>query len=314
MIKVIQCPQPVLHLKYHSPAADKMSSQKKVSIICVVICAFCFGTMEIALKIGAASFTPLQITFLRFLLGGIVLLPFALVDLKRRAYHLTKSDWAYLTILAVTGMCVSMTLCQTGLLHSNANTAAVIICSNPVFTMIFAHFLVNDRFTKRKALVLVLSLLGMIFVSNPMDMAEGNTPEGIICVFVAAVLFGLFSAIGKKRVAVLGGMVQNSFSFLIGAVLMLIGLVATGQPVAEGITVSTLPVLLYAGIVVTGLGYWSYLKAIELAGPSFASVAFFIKPVIACIFSAIILSEEITWTTVLGVILVLVGSIINMRK
>lgn len=291
-----------------------MNREKRISIICVVICAFCFGTMEIALKIGAASFTPLQITFLRFFLGGIVLLPFALRDLKKRGHRLTRGDVLYLTILAVTGICISMTLCQVGLLKSNANTAAVIICSNPVFTMIFAHFLVNDRFTKRKAVVLVLSLLGLVFVANPFDMAEGNTPEGILCVLTAAVLFGLFSAIGKMRVAVLGGLTQNSFSFLIGSAILFAALLISGQPVVQGITAASLPVLLYAGVVVTGFGYWSYLKAIELSGPSFASVAFFIKPVIACILSAVILSETITWTTVIGVILVLTGSVINMRK
>ena len=145
-------------------------------------------------------------------------------------------------------------------------------------------------------------------------MAEGNTPEGILCVLTAAVLFGLFSAIGKMRVAVLGGLTQNSFSFLIGSAILFAALLISGQPVVQGITAASLPVLLYAGVVVTGFGYWSYLKAIELSGPSFASVAFFIKPVIACILSAVILSETITWTTVIGVILVLTGSVINMRK
>ena len=291
-----------------------MTSEKKRSILCVIFCAFCFGTMEIALKIGGSVFGALQITFLRFLIGGIVLLPFALHDLKKRQHRLNRSDFLYLTLLALVGMCFSMVLCQVGLTMTNANTAAVIICSNPVFTMIFAHFLVNDRMNRRKVLVLVLSMIGLVFVANPLHMAEGNTLRGILCVFVAAVLFGLYSAIGKKRIAVLGGMVQNSFSFLIGAVLMLAVLLVTGGPVLEGLSLSSLPVLLYAGVVVTGGGYWSYLKAIDLSGPSFASVAFFIKPVFACILSAIILSEAITWNTVVGVAFILTGSILNLRK
>ena len=40
------------------------------SFIFVLITAFCFGTMEIALKLGGGSFSALQITFLRFLIGG----------------------------------------------------------------------------------------------------------------------------------------------------------------------------------------------------------------------------------------------------
>ena len=80
----------------------------------------------------------------------------------------------------------------------------------------------------------------------------------------------------------------------------------------SGITFHSLPVLLYTGIVVTGIGYFAYLKAIELSGPSNASVAFFIKPVIAVILAQIILGEPVRWNIVFGVCLILIGSLINM--
>ena len=53
---------------------------KKV-IICILLTAFLFGTMEVALKIGGTSFAPLQMNFLRFLIGGLILFPLALKDL-----------------------------------------------------------------------------------------------------------------------------------------------------------------------------------------------------------------------------------------
>lgn len=282
------------------------------SIFCIVLTAFCFGTMEIALKLGGGAFTPLQLTFLRFLIGGLFLLPFAVRDAKKRALRLTAGDVAWLALIGVVGVCLSMTLFQLGVMNCNANTAAVVIASNPVFTMLFAYFLLSEPFTKRKALVLAISLVGLVFVANPFNMAEGNTAKGLVAVGVASVLFGLYTALGKKRVGKLGGMVQNAGSFLIASVIELIVLLLKGEPVVSGITASSLPVLLYTGVVVTGIGYFAYLRAIELAGPSNASIAFFIKPVIAVILAAIILSEPITWNVVLGVALVLTGSIINM--
>ena len=41
------------------------------SVLYILITAFCFGTMEVALKIGGTSFAPLQMNFHRFLIGGI---------------------------------------------------------------------------------------------------------------------------------------------------------------------------------------------------------------------------------------------------
>ena len=125
-------------------------------------------------------------------------------------------------------------------------------------------------------------------------------------------MFALYTALGKLRVAKLGGMVQNSGSFLIAAVIELVIVLVKGDTVISGITLHSLPVLLYTGIVVTGIGYFAYLKAIELSGPSNASVAFFIKPVIAVILAQIILGEPLRWNIVFGVCLILIGSLINM--
>ncbi len=64
----------------------------------------------------------------------------------------------------------------------------------------------------------------------------------------------------------------------------------------------------------TGLGYFTYLGAIEIVGPSNASVSFFLKPVVAVITAFLILHEEITWNIVLGIVFILAGFGINMKK
>lgn len=298
-------------LKSSAGGQKNMSNNK--SILYIIITAVCFGTMEIALKLGSSDFTALQMTFLRFFIGGLFLLPFALHDIKKRNIKITKSDILYLAILGLIGVCLSMTCFQLGVMNSNANTSAVIISANPVFTMIFAYFIIHEAFTKRKALVLLISIAGLIFVANPANMAEGNTAKGLLFSAASAITFSLFTTLGKLRVQKLGGMVQNSFSFLIASGVELIFLLLRGEPVVAGINAATLPVVIYTGIIVTGIGYFAYLKAIELAGPSNASIAFFIKPVIAVLLSAVILKEQITWNIVLGVILILTGSVINLR-
>ena len=159
----------------------------KKSILYIVITALCFGTMEVALKVGEHSFTALQMYFLRFLIGGIILLPLALKELKKRNLTLTSSDWGYMTLLAVVGISFSMSFFQIGVVYLNAHTAAIMISCNPMFTMLFAHFLVHDTFTRKKALVLFISAIGLLFVANPFHVAPGNTAKGFIYMAVALV-------------------------------------------------------------------------------------------------------------------------------
>ncbi|MBQ3320474.1 MAG: DMT family transporter [Spirochaetia bacterium] len=286
----------------------------KKSVLYIIITALCFGTMEVALKIGGSTFTALQMNFLRFLIGGLLLLPLALKELKRRQITLTMGDWGYMTLLGVLGISFSMSFFQIGVMYLNANTAAIIISCNPVFTMLFAHFLVHDRFTSDKATVLCICLVGLLFVANPFHMAAGNTPKGFLYMLIAMVSFALYSSLGNIRAKRLGGAIQTCIPFLIASAVNLLILILLKEPIFSGISIKSAPVLLYIGFIVTGLGYYTYLGAIEMVGPSNASISFFLKPVVAVVSAALILHEAVTWNIVLGIAIILAGFCINMKK
>ena len=276
--------------------------------------AMAFGTMEIALKIGGDAFSALQLTFLRFLIGGLFLLPFAIRDLKKRHYSLTKKDFGYLCLLGFVNIVISMTLFQLSVMNSNANLAAVLISINPLFTMIFAHFIVNEKFTVKKGIVLAICMFGLVLVANPFDLAEGNTVEGILMGLGASIAFGLYTALSKRCVGRIGGMTVNSASFLTGASLELLILLLMDEPIISGINPDYIGVLLYVGFVVTGFGYFCFMRSIEKAGATTASYAFFIKPIIAMILASIILNEVITWNIILGIAIIVCGCFYNVYK
>jgi drug/metabolite transporter (DMT)-like permease/cytidylate kinase len=278
----------------------------KMGTICIVLTALAFGTMEISLKIAGSAFTPFQLTFLRFLVGGILLAPLAFRDIKKRSIRFISSDWIYLAILGLVNICFSMILFQIGVNMSNAGLAAIVFSSNPVFVMIFSYFIIHEGFTRKKVITLVLSILGLIIVANPIAIIESGN-FGLCISAIAAIGFALYTTLGKLRIEKLGGNVENSFSFLIGCAFLLIVLIFHGDPIFDGINADTIGPLLYCSFVVTGLGYLCFMKAIELTGPSNASFAFFLKPVIALILSAIILSEPITLNAVVGLVLIIAG-------
>ena len=61
--------------------------------IFVIITALLFGSMEVACKIGGNDLDPFQLTFLRFVIGALVLLPFAVSELKKR--HMAHIEQKY---------------------------------------------------------------------------------------------------------------------------------------------------------------------------------------------------------------------------
>ena len=278
----------------------------------VVLTAFLFGTMEVACKAAGNQLDPFQLTFLRFAIGGLILLPFAAAELKQNRIKLTAKDILILAGVGALGIPLSMVFFQLGVMNSNAATASVLICINPFFTMVFAHFFTEEKLNRNKFIVLAIGLAGLIFMIKPWNIQEGNTVIGIVYMLLAAVFFGAYTVAGKVSVQKMGIMAQTSISFILGSLILFIIILITGKPVVAGVTDSFILVL-YVGIFVTGLGYYSYFMAIKNSDAATGSLAFFLKPAIAPVMAVIFLKETILWNTYIGIGLILAASYMNIR-
>lgn len=283
------------------------------AIISIFLSSFFFSTMEVALKMVSTELEPLQITFIRFLIGGLVLLPFGINYIEKNSVKLNKKDYAYMFLLGIICVPVSMIFFQLGVENSNASTAAVIFCANPLFTILFAHFITDEKMKRRTVLALLLGMVGILFMVEPWNMGEGNTIKGFFCILAAALTFGLYSVLGKRSIGKIGSFPQISISFLFGTfVLMCINFV-TDTSMIKGIDPVNLPVILYIGIGVTGLGYLFYFIAMEKSDATTASLVFFIKPVLAPLIAILIMNEAVTLSGWIGIGLILTASFINLK-
>ena len=277
----------------------------------VVLTAFLFGTMEVACKVAGNQLDPFQLTFIRFAIGGLILLPFATVELRKAKIRLTARDLLRLAGVGILGISLSMVFFQLGVSNSNASTASVLISINPLFTMVFAHFFTSEKLNRHKFVVLGFGLMGLIFMIRPWDVQEGNTVIGIVYMLLAAIFFGAYTIAGKVSAQKLGIMAQTSISFILGSIVLLIMMLIMGKPVIAGVA-DNLPLVAYISLFVTGLGYFSYFMAIKCSDAATGSLAFFLKPAIAPVMAVIFLHETILWNTYIGIGLILAGSYLNI--
>lgn len=300
----------------------------KKAYLYIILAAVIFSTMEIASKTVAADINPFQLNFIRFLIGGVILLPASIQAIKRKNSKLNRNDCLYFILTGFLGIVISMSFFQFAILYTMASTVAIIFSANPTFTTPIAYFLLNEKINKKVMLSLTVSLLGVLFILNPLGMHTDMT--GIILAILSAITFALYSVVCKKRVARYGSVVINCFSFLAGDIILLALMLIshfplfdtyqTGNinpllvdiPIISGINYSNIAVLIYLGVVVSGLGFLFYFMAMEKSSASVASIVFFIKPALAPLFCLLILQETLTTYTIIGIILILAGAYIMM--
>ncbi|CAM3286142.1 DMT family transporter [Sporolactobacillus spathodeae] len=302
----------------------------KKGYIYIAFSTLFFSTMEIAIKLVANEFNPLQLNFLRFLIGSMVLAPLAMRHLKGTGFTFNKKVLSYFLLSGFSCVVVSMTFFQMAIVYAKASTVAILFSCNAAFLIPFAHFFLKEKLTKLSILSLIISLVGMVCIVNPANLTN---PVGVSLSILGAVTFALYGIIGRKGSLRYGfdGVVQSSFSFFFGSLELLVLMLLTkisvvagwlqavgmGQfsniPVFQGISWSALPILFYLGVMVTGLGFSFYFLAMEETSASTASLVFFIKPAFAPILALFILGEAITPNVLAGILLIVAGSCVQLR-
>ena len=280
----------------------------------IITSAVLFSTMEVVLKIAGTQLDSFQLTMIRFFVGGLFLLPFALMEIRKYHTVITKKDYLHMAAMGIVCICISMAFFQLGVENSKASTAAVIFCLNPMFTLIFAHFMTEEKLNRVKLIALAVGLIGIVFMINPLHMERGNTPLGVAYTILAAATFGLYSAMGRTSIKRLRGITQTSISFLFGSVVMIPVLLIMGRPFISGISAGNILIVLYISIAVTGFGYLFYFLAMEVSDAATASIVFFVKPALAPVIAVITLHEAVGINGLIGILLIFAGSYINLRE
>lgn len=272
-----------------------------------LLTALLFVTLEPVSKLIAGDISPFAITFWRFAIGSLILLPFAVGKIKKGALKVSGKDLLTCTLLGILFICISMVSLQVAVKESaNPSLIAIIFSSNSVFSLIFAIFFSKEKITKNKFLALVFCVTGLLFCVS----LKGDA--GIFSVLLslfASLSFSLYTALSQKFMTRLGGAEQTCLVFLLGSGVLFIVLLFTGADLVPTFDAGNVSTLAYLGLLVTGVGYYAYFKAIEKGGAIMGSLAFFIKPVLTPFVALIINKTPLSWNVFAAVLFVMIGSL-----
>lgn len=300
----------------------------KKGYLYIFITTVLFSSMEITLKTLSGSFNPIQLTFERFFIGGLILLPFAIKSLKSKGISLNSNDIRQLLFLGFMCVVVSMIFYQLSVTYTKASVVAVIFSCNPIFVMLFACIFLKEEIHSYNILSLILEIIGIIIIINPLSIKL--SPIGVTFSLLAAVVFALYGVLGKKSTAKLGGEVVTCFSFILGSLEMLILILIShipyissllieyslndfaSIPLFTGYDINNILSIIYVYVFITGLGYASYFKAMEETSANTASLVFFFKPVLSSILAFIFIKEFIPMNMMIGILFIVLGSILTL--
>jgi len=273
----------------------------------LLLVALIWGFGFVAQRVGMEHIGPYAFNGIRFLLGGLCLVPLALgrntvalVD-KSRRIPLSKAG-----VLAGIVLFIAATLQQVGLQYTTAGKAGFITGLYVVLVPMIGLAL-HQRTNTGTWIGAVAAAAGLylLSVTEAFRIAPGDLLELIGAVFWAGHVLVL-AYFSPRTAPVRLAMVQ----FFVCGVLSLLVAFALETITLQAIVEATVPIL-YGGVCSVGAGYTLQVVVQRKAHPSHAAILLSLESPFAALGGWLLLDETLSGRALLGCTLMLAGMLVS---
>ncbi len=283
------------------------------SITYVLLCVFFWSLIPIVSKYGQIELDNHQFLFWSSLTS---LLTFILISCsKNKASEfktLSLSKWIRAIILGLLGTYIYYILLYFGYAKGNGLEVLIIQYTWPIFIIVLSVIILKERLTLKKVLSILLGFIGVFIVITKGDFSSLKFDNIFVVsiVLVAAFTFGLFSVLSKR--VDIDPTVLVTIYFLTATITSFISMNALSE-FKLLVPSSILPIIIN-GVLVNGVSYILWIKALKLGEASFVAPFVFLTPAISTILIIIVFKEPFETVYILGVLSVISSGLINSLK
>ena len=219
-----------------------------------------WGTTFISTKVLLVDFQPVEILFIRFMMGFLALLAVC----PRRLQGVTRRQEGLFALAGLCGVCLYYLLENIALTYTMASNVGVIISVSPCFTALLTHFLMRGEERLRPHFSQALRWPWRGSALSASTALPWSWTSGGICWRCWLLRMGLLRLLSRK-ISALGHptVLTTRRTFFYGLAFMLPALMVSG--VRLELTRLTAPVNL-GNLLFLGLGASAVLRHLELRG------------------------------------------------
>jgi drug/metabolite transporter (DMT)-like permease len=267
-------------------------------------------------RLAAGHIPPVTLSFLRWSLAFLIVLPFAWNHLVRD-WPAIRAKLGIMILVSVTGISAFNTLQYWALEHTTALNTLLLQSSGPLIVAVWSLILLGVRLTLAQAIGIVVSLIGVLVILLHGDLSALSSiqfNEGDLIFLAAMVIFGLYSVLTLKRPAI-HGLSFVAFTFGCGAACLIPLLIweLLTRPLMA-LDARNLASLFYVAVFPSTLAYLCFNRGVLLIGANRAAPFFHVVPVFGALMAIVFLGERPQLFHIIGFALVLTGVFVASRK
>jgi drug/metabolite transporter (DMT)-like permease len=266
---------------------------------------FLFGSVVVD------QLSPFLMTALRWAAATPLLIALAIV-VERPRWRDALGEWPMHLLLAALGLVGFCIFSYEALLHTTPTDAAVVGAINPAIIAVVAGLIARERVGARRSIGIAVSLVGVLVVISGGDLGSllrADVNIGHVWMLGAVVVWTGYTILGRRLSTgpVTASAVQSTMTTL---VLAPIAIPQLGSVSLDGTAIGG---LLYIAIFPSVLSLVLWNVSVKKVGASTAGVYLNLLPIFTALLGLLI-GVPITWATIVGGVLVVLGVTITSAR
>ena len=288
-----------------------MKPEYKASIFLILTTFFWAGNFVFG-KFVAAELTPLQLTFLRWLLAVLLLFPIA-HWYERPSWPQVWREWKKLLALALLGMIGYNLILYQALHFTSSLNAALINSINPALIFLTSAWLLKERLSLTNSMGILVSLLGVLLVLTDGRLQHILSIEfnpGDLLMLAAILTWNLYTLMGRRMQAV-PPIAATAVSAFLSVLVLLPFVMLSGMPAA--LSREAIIGVVYVAVFASVAAFLLWNSAILLLKAGQAGVYLNLITVFTAILS-VLLGNTVTAVQIIGGLVVFAGVYLTTQK
>lgn len=287
-------------------------SRKALFLFLVVGVAW--GMPYLFIRVAVEDFSTWTIVFSRVVVGALVLIPIAI---HRKTLLPALKAWPWVLAYAALEMIGPWFLITESERVINSGLAGLLVATVPFFGLIIGYFYLGDKsLAHRNTLAgLVIGFTGVLLLVG-IDAFNGSISlPHVGMVILAAIGYSVAPVIARIKMPDVSGVAINGLAMVMVALVYAIpALGSLPKELAANPPIEAWGSLLGLGIFCTSLAFVAFFRLLNEIDVARASLVTYMNMAVAVFLGIVLLGEPITTGILIGMPLVVVGSVLATRK
>jgi drug/metabolite transporter (DMT)-like permease len=263
-----------------------------------------WGIPYLLIKVTLKGLGPIDLVFVRFLLGAVLLVPIALTRVQVRPIL---RRWGWIVAYTIIEMGVPWVLLSDAELRISSSLSGLLVSAVPLIGVVIGVLTRSgEHHGWRRILGLCVGLVG-VGVLVGFDVSS-STFGAIGEVLIVAICYATGPYIINRKLSdlpalgvIAGSLLLAAVAYAPAAIVQLPHAWPSGEVIAA---------VLALGVVCTSIAFLVFFALIAEVGPVRATVITYVNPAVAVTLGVLLLHEPLTAGIAVGFVLILAGSVL----